>query len=1480
MKAKRGGFLFLLLLLTLLLATSPARAYQMAKAPAAFDAGDCQVIVATGSTIQAAIDAAANDTIICVRGGVYNQMVVIPAGKTGLTLIAYPGEQPIIDGQKRLPGGLPGDRFRSMVEIFGDGTVFDGFEVRFSSARGLEVVANDVVLRNTSVHDNWTAGMTIRGIDTDNRISGVLVENSQVYSNLRKVRHVPVIYRGERTGSGPTDWLFDPDTIWDNPFWTGKEADMPDSALNAIAMTFNDDGRTGRIYAGSARTNREGHISAEFSAGGQPIDYTGRDLLFFEPATNKWTHYFDGATLAGLPLGTIIDAFQIDGSIPPANLPCAQCAPIVMSFAATVQLTIGGAPQSIGPSDLVRFSPTAVSAANVITAGDFTLERLAGDMGLPAGTNIDALDRTPDARQLMSFAADLTLGAQSFSNEDLVAYDAPTGTWTLYFDGNQIPYNPFSDDLTAAWLDRDGHIYISGDPVGGSGLVFVYANDSIARGNLVYNNYGEGLVAGRFTSHITLEDNVTYDNDHASIYLNDTAYPLVQRNIVYCTDDREFWRKGHDTEYRPGSGLVVRDEDFNPMPPPSVGQVIINNVVAGCSSNMLVGTQQLGGGLNSGLIAHNVFINGRADDPADVDNVALGGGASYANSRFINNIIVQTVPGDLMLVQSSQNFATLTVANNLYTSIPAGWFPNESGRVIGDPKFVNGIPPLPTVGNIPNPADYRLRYDSPARDAGLPLPEVLADFFGEIRANNGPPDIGLDELPHVGEIIIIQATTPAGANQFFTYTASYEPDSFQLSDGQQHQSGVVPAGIHRVSVADVAGWTTTATCDDGSLPTAIDLAPGETVTCTFHSTRATQLTITNTITPANDPQLFDFSLTPGEAFQLGGGDSRAFDLTPGSYALGATTPAGWQQTGASCDNGDPLDAIVLEAGDAVTCAVSYRKLGTIVVTKQTLPAGATATFAFTPSYGGIFTLSDGQQHTTNDLLPGNYGVAETLPAGWAQTSATCDDGSAPGAIALSAGETVTCAFVNARLGLALTKTPTPSQVTTPGGDVSFAVAVTNSGQAAVTLTSLSDSVYGNVADAGNAVLKSTTCALPQTLPPGGGYTCAFTATVSGAAGAVHRNTLTATAGGPGNTSVSAAAEATVNVVTAPTGRIIVTKVTNPANTPGSFAFSASYDADGFALSHGGSNDSGPLPSGATYSVSESVPAGWTLAGATCSDGSSPSAIALGAGETVTCTFTNQRLTSGPTATIYVTTAAAGSVGGIAYAVGDIMAYNGLTGVWSMVFDGSDVGWTKGIGDFEFLPDGSLLLTTNTAFNVGVGATRFKMEVQDITRFVPTSMGTTTAGTFSLYFDGSDVLLSTAAERIDALARKPDGTLLISTSGKATVKNGAVTVTGEDEDLLAFQATSLGNTTAGTWSLSNGFDGSLLTGMTAENVSGAWYDPATGDTYLTLTSAFTVGGVAGNQKQVLRVTPARVPSIYWNAPANGYNVAIDGLALVP
>jgi hypothetical protein len=58
------------------------------------------------------------------------------------------------------------------------------------------------------------------------------------------------------------------------------------------------------------------------------------------------------------------------------------------------------------------------------------------------------------------------------------------------------------------------------------------------------------------------------------------------------------------------------------------------------------------------------------------------------------------------------------------------------------------------------------------------------------------------------------------------------------------------------------------------------------------------------------------------------------------------------------------------------------------------------------------------------------------------------------------------------------------------------------------------------------------------------------------------------------------------------------------------------------LADGESSSSGDLPAGDGYGVSEVLPAGWSLVGAVCDDGSPVDNISLAEGETVTCTFTN------------------------------------------------------------------------------------------------------------------------------------------------------------------------------------------------------------------------------------------------------------------
>ena len=90
------------------------------------------------------------------------------------------------------------------------------------------------------------------------------------------------------------------------------------------------------------------------------------------------------------------------------------------------------------------------------------------------------------------------------------------------------------------------------------------------------------------------------------------------------------------------------------------------------------------------------------------------------------------------------------------------------------------------------------------------------------------------------------------------------------------------------------------------------------------------------------------------------------------------------------------------------------------------------------------------------------------------------------------------------------------------------------------------------------------------------------------------------------------------------GNIVIAKVTDPTGDPASFTFTG--DVSG-SLSDGGSASVEVVPG--NYSSTETVPAGWDLTNISCDDGDSSGDIgtatatfAVGAGETVTCTFTN------------------------------------------------------------------------------------------------------------------------------------------------------------------------------------------------------------------------------------------------------------------
>ena len=145
---------------------------------------------------------------------------------------------------------------------------------------------------------------------------------------------------------------------------------------------------------------------------------------------------------------------------------------------------------------------------------------------------------------------------------------------------------------------------------------------------------------------------------------------------------------------------------------------------------------------------------------------------------------------------------------------------------------------------------------------------------------------------------------------------------------------------------------------------------------------------------------------------------------------------------------------------------------------------------------------------------------------------------------------------------------------------------------------------------------------------------------------------------------------------------------------------------------------------------------------------------------------------------------------------------------SMFFDGSDVGLTtkaEKIDAVTGLPDGSWLISTRGSGGV-TGVSNFAAE--DILRFTPTRLGATTAGSWSLYADMSDVGITGKAENITAIDVATDGRMFLTTSGKIGATTAGTSVSGTNEDVVVFRPTALGSTTSGSYPSPLLFDGSL------------------------------------------------------------------------
>ena len=202
-----------------------------------------------------------------------------------------------------------------------------------------------------------------------------------------------------------------------------------------------------------------------------------------------------------------------------------------------------------------------------------------------------------------------------------------------------------------------------------------------------------------------------------------------------------------------------------------------------------------------------------------------------------------------------------------------------------------------------------------------------------------------------------------------------------------------------------------------------------------------------------------YSLLGDDASEINGTNSNnIFNDAPGLAALadnGCTQPAGASGS-AACVQTQALQAgsPALDAADSAVCTADlvngldqrgsirgFNATGTpdnpapgdcdigayewsadtLTIIKQTLPDGSATAFTFSGALAGA--ISDGEQLSA-ELLPGQYSVSETVPAGWDLIDISCDNDAVTtdlnmASIALTlngTGSATTCTFTNSQRG--------------------------------------------------------------------------------------------------------------------------------------------------------------------------------------------------------------------------------------------------------------------------------------------------------------------------------------------------------------------------------------------------------------------------------------------------------------------------------
>jgi hypothetical protein len=184
-------------------------------------------------------------------------------------------------------------------------------------------------------------------------------------------------------------------------------------------------------------------ISSTKNGSVRELNYRDEDIIQYDPASGQWIMIFDGSDVGlkdedvdgfvfhqGMLLLSVDDDFTLSGSH-----------------------TTDGQPLAVDDADILAFVPTQLGRS---TKGKFQstpyLDGSANGLNT-SSEDIDAISFDGAGNLLISTTGAFNAGGIKGNDEDIFAFNASNGSWSLYFDGSRVNLTTGGEDVVALWAD-------------------------------------------------------------------------------------------------------------------------------------------------------------------------------------------------------------------------------------------------------------------------------------------------------------------------------------------------------------------------------------------------------------------------------------------------------------------------------------------------------------------------------------------------------------------------------------------------------------------------------------------------------------------------------------------------------------------------------------------------------------------------------------------------------------------------------------------------------------------------------------------------------------------------------------------------------------------------------------------------------------------------------------------------------------------